>query len=98
MISKDIQTKEVISYSELAQKVFLSIEEVEIYTGLSKSYLYKLTSQKKIPHSKPHGKVIFFERLRLDEWLRRNQVEPIDIGLTEQKASEYLRSNPKGIR
>jgi len=91
------QPQEKTSYSELTQKVFLSLEEVAIYTGLSKSYLYKLTSQEKIPHSKPHGKVIFFERIRLDEWLRSNRVEPIDVRLTEQKATEYLNNNPNGI-
>ncbi|RAV28897.1 helix-turn-helix transcriptional regulator [Sinomicrobium soli] len=53
-------------------KRVLTFDEACDYTGISKSYLYKLTSENRIPFSKPNGKVIFFEREKLENWLLRN--------------------------
>lgn len=39
------------------------------YLGYSKSYLYKLTSKKIIPHHKPTGKIILFLKSELDHWI-----------------------------
>jgi excisionase family DNA binding protein len=44
-------------------KTVLNFDEAALLTGLSKSYLYKLTSSGMIPHYKPLGKHIFFNRL-----------------------------------
>jgi len=57
----------------VSNKKVLTFEEVCDYTGISRSYLYKLTSQKIIPFSKPNGKVIFFNKEKLDSWLLQNQ-------------------------
>lgn len=57
-----------------AQKEVLTLEEVAQYTGLKKSYLYKLTADKAIPHYKPSGKTCFFKRTELEEWLTSNPV------------------------
>ncbi len=57
-----------------AQKEVLTLEEVAQYTGLKKSYLYKLTASKAIPHYKPNGKNCFFKRTELEEWLTTNPV------------------------
>jgi excisionase family DNA binding protein len=51
------------------QKTVLSFSETAEYTGLSKSYLYKLTSAGIIPHYKPTGKMLYFKKLEIDEWL-----------------------------
>ncbi|MAU26583.1 MAG: transcriptional regulator [Muricauda sp.] len=56
----------------LGSKQVLTLEEACDYTGISRSYLYKLTSAGIIPHSKPNGKMIFFDINRLNEWLLRN--------------------------
>ena len=56
----------------IANKKVLNIDEVCTYTGLSKNYLYKLTSLNRIPHSKPSGKSLYFDKDRIDEWLLRN--------------------------
>ena len=37
-------------------KKMLTVDDVSSYTGISKSYLYKLTSSQSIPHYKPTGK------------------------------------------
>lgn len=57
-----------------AQKEVLTLKEVAQYTGLKKSYLYKLTASKAIPHYKPNGKNCFFKRTELEEWLTTNPV------------------------
>lgn len=56
----------------LGSKKVLTLEEACDYTGISKSYLYKLTSTGRIPHSKPNGKLIFFDIDRLNKWLLQN--------------------------
>ena len=61
-------------YSMLGAKNVLSFDDVALLTGLSKSYLYKLTSSGKIPHYKPSGKMIYFDRKELENWMRQNRV------------------------
>ena len=51
------------------------IEAIESCLGLSESYLYKLTSSKRIPHYKPNGKLVYFNRRELCEWAMKNQVQ-----------------------
>jgi len=53
-------------------KTVLSLDEASEYTGISRSYLYKLTARGDIPFSKPRGKMIYFSREKLDEWLLSN--------------------------
>lgn len=55
-----------------ANKEVLTLEEACEYTGISRGYMYKLTCAEKIPHSKPGGKMIYFERSKLNAWLLRN--------------------------
>ena len=55
------------------QKEVLTFNEACDYTGISRRYLYKLTSSGKIPHSKPNGKMLFFEKRKLVEWLLQNK-------------------------
>lgn len=71
----------------LATKKVLSFEEAAQFTGLSKSYLYKLTSQQRIPHYKPSGKLIYFERNELERWLMQNRVSTTDE--IESKVQSY---------
>lgn len=55
-------------------KEVLTSDETARYMGVSKSYLYKLTMRKQIPHYKPMGKMCYFDRLELQEWLKSNRV------------------------
>ena len=43
-----------------AQKAVLTFDQACDYTGISRSYMYKLTARGEIPFSKPKGKLIFF--------------------------------------
>ncbi len=56
-------------------KETLTIHEASVYLGVSESYIYKLTSSKQIPHYKPNGKLIYFNRKELNKWVMRNQVQ-----------------------
>jgi len=60
----------------IGKKEVLTFDETCDYTGISRSYLYKLTASGKIPHSKPNGKMLFFEKKKLVEWLLQNNREP----------------------
>lgn len=81
---------------ELEQMLFLtknvlSFDEASKFLNLSKSYLYKLTSGNLIPHYKPQGKMLFFERADLEAWLRQNPIKTqAQIG---QEAQKYILSN-----
>ena len=56
----------------MVNKEVLTLEEACQYTGISRNYMYKLTSMNKIPYSKPRGKSIYFERMKLNAWLLGN--------------------------
>ncbi len=62
----------------LASKEVLTFEEAATFTGLSRSYLYKLTSTKQVPHYKPSGKVVYFNRAELEAWLQSRRVDTAD--------------------
>jgi excisionase family DNA binding protein len=74
----------------LTQKTVLNFDEAASYIGLSKSYLYKLTSGAKICHYKPQGKHIYFNRVELDQWLQRNPVTPVNGADIEEQADTYI--------
>ncbi|WP_166967276.1 helix-turn-helix domain-containing protein [Yeosuana marina] len=57
----------------IGSKEVLTFDEASDYTGISRSYLYKLTASGKIPHSKPNGKMLFFEKKKLVDWLLQNK-------------------------
>lgn len=70
----DLITANIIS----TQKAVLTTDEAAKYLGVSKSYLYKLTMARKIPHSKPLGKMCYFDRLELEAWLMSNRQATAD--------------------
>ena len=57
----------------LTQKNVLNFSEVELYTNLSKSYLYELTSSGGIPCYKPNGKQLYFKKQEIEDWLLSNR-------------------------
>ena len=62
----------------ITQKRVLTTDETARFLGMSKSSLYKLTMAREIPFSKPHGKVAYFNREELENWLMRNRVATAD--------------------
>lgn len=70
------------------QKSVLTFDEGCEFTGLSKTYMYKLTHRNKIPFFKPHGKNIYFSREELETWLMRNPTKSTQQ--KEQEAIDYV--------
>lgn len=71
-------------------KEILNVEELADYTGFKKSYIYKLVHSNSIAFSKPNGKVLFFERKKIDEWLLKNNTKSsYEI---EEEALRYVSS------
>jgi excisionase family DNA binding protein len=75
------------------QKEILDLKEACLYTGFSTSCMYKMTSQHRIPFSRPGGKRIFFRRTDLDQWmLSERQSSNNEI---ERQADNYIINNLK---
>jgi excisionase family DNA binding protein len=70
-----------------ANKRILNADEAAAYIGVSKSYLYKMTSGGVLIFSKPNGKKIYFDRLELEKFLLRNPSKAVDQ--LESEASTY---------
>ena len=73
----------------------LNVDEAAKYLSVTKSHIYKQTSQNEIPHYK-RGKKIYFKRSELYEWLTNNRIttkEEID-----RMATEYILPNPSKRR
>lgn len=75
------------------EKIFFNIPEAAVFTTLPESSLYKLTSQKKIPHTKI-GKRVVFHRDDLIRWMKEQQV--ISKRTIDQNAAlaAYLTNKP----
>ena len=68
-------------------KTILNVEELAEYTGFKKSYIYKLVHSNSLPFSKPNGKVLFFDKQKIDEWLLQNASKSINE--LQQEALEF---------
>ncbi len=82
---------ERIEKGVMLQKNVLTFAEAVMFTGLAKSYLYKLTASGKIPYYKPSGKLIYFDRSELERWMLRNPIKTADE--IEQQAVNYCHAN-----
>ena len=83
-----------VKMAGLATKEVLTFEEAAMFIGFSKSYLYKLTCKKQIPHYKPAGKMCYFNRLELEAWLQQNRVSTTEE--IEGKAQAYCMDKKRG--
>ena len=57
---------------------YLSLEDAAKYLCMSKSTLYKHTSEGEISFYKPNGKLILFSKNDLDNWINKNKVASND--------------------
>ena len=78
-IQERLETVEnTVKMAGLVKKEVLTFDEAATFTGMSKSYLYKQTAQKNVPHYKPAGKLVYFNRAELESWLLQNRVSTTD--------------------
>ena len=79
-----METKKVLTFNETAN-----------YMGISKSCLYKMTMNRTIPHYKPNGKMIYFEREEVEAYLLSVRIKPqteIETG-----ASKYVLTSKNKV-
>lgn len=82
----------LLNEQTLLKKQVLNFNEAADYIDVSRSNLYKMTSDGKVPFYKPNGKKLYFNRLELDKWLLRNKQESEQE--LDELADEYI--NKKG--
>ena len=82
---------EIKTLTLLASKNVLTINDVSLLTGVSRSTIYKMTSKKLLPHYKPNSKLLFFNRKEIEEWAQQNRV--MSQQEAEQKALAYSVAN-----
>lgn len=80
----------------LEQKEVLTLNEVSQFTGLSKSHIYRLCSTGGIPFYKPFGKVNYFDRLEIIDWLKQNRIATTKE--LETKASTFVTLKNGGTK
>lgn len=93
ILEKLAQLEGKIEEQNLLQKEVLTFNDVCKYLDISSSHLYKLTSQKQIPHFCPQGKKLYFNRIEIDQWLMRNRQETTED--IETAAANYLIKNKR---
>lgn len=84
----------ILVYNLLAAKNVLTLDDVSLLTGLSKSWLYKATCSHEIPFYKPNGKMLYFDRKEIEDWMRQGRVKT--NAELEQEAANYVLSKGKG--
>ena len=92
------QLQELKQLAVLGAKTALTMNDVCLLTGLSKSHLYKLVWSKRIPYYKSEGgKMTYFKKQEIENWLLAYRV-PTEAE-QEQKAIAYcVTSNKKGAK
>ena len=78
---------QILTYSLLAAKNVLTLEDVALLTGLSKSHLYRLTCTHQIPYYK-RAKMLYFDKTEIENWMKQNRVATVDE--INQDAINYL--------
>lgn len=85
------ELEEIKRLSFLAAKKVLTVGDVCILTGLTKSYIYKLTSARGIPFYKPNDKTIYFKREDVEAWMLRGRVKSNEE-INHETATHILNS------
>jgi excisionase family DNA binding protein len=93
ILEKLDRLEQKLGEQNLLMKEVLNFNDACNYLDISASHLYKLTSQKSIPHFCPQGKKLYFNRTELDEWLQRNRQTSTDE--IETMAANYLLTHKR---
>ena len=77
-----------------AAKEILNLEEAATFLGIAKSTLYKMTHLNQLPYFKPSGKLIFFEKKKLIEWVRGAKSMSVEE-IKEEAAAKIMEMNER---
>lgn len=59
---------------EPAPREYLTVDEAAEFLGAAKSYIYRLTHEKRIPYAKPSGGRVLIKRQDLLTWIASSRV------------------------
>ena len=76
-------------------KEVLSVEEAARFMNIARSSLYKMTSDRSIPFYRPNGKMIYFEKADILEWIRKNRVMPVMYDEDKEQKTESRSGQQK---
>jgi len=88
------ELQELKNLAVLGAKQALTMNDVSVLTGLSKSHLYKLVMRKQIPHYKSGGKLTYFDKDEVTKWLLKHRVKTSEE--LETEAATYCVTGKKG--
>jgi excisionase family DNA binding protein len=89
------ELQELKQLTLLGVKKALSMSDCALLTGLSKSHIYKLVMNKKIPYWKSSGgKLTFFDKQEIESWLLQHRVKTADE--IETEAANYVVLGKRG--
>ena len=88
--------KELMKLVSLGTKTAITMTETARLMGVSKSHLYRLVCQKKIPNYKAagNGKITYFNKDEVTKWLLHHRVKTSSE--IESKAATYCVTGKKG--
>ena len=92
-VFKELQ--ELKNLAVLGSKQALTMNDVSVLTGLSKSHLYKLVMRKQIPHYKSGGKLTYFDKEEVTKWLLKHKVKTVEE-LDAEAATYCVTGKMKG--
>lgn len=76
-------------------KKIMTVDDLVLYTSMSKSHIYKLCSKMEIPHYKKGKRLLYFEKTQIDNWLLSNPVPVYDHLL--EKALVTIKRPPRKL-
>lgn len=97
-----VKTKPSVSRHTAPEGVALglmTLEQVASELGLSKAYLYSLTSKRIIPHYKPRGGRVFFDASEVREWVLTGRIKTTaELEVQAEAHGKALEENRRARR
>lgn len=75
------------------EKQILSFKEALLFMDVSKSFLYKLTSQGSITFFKPNNGKLYFRKVDLENWMLQNEQK--SLASVREEYEEKIFKNGK---
>jgi len=89
------ELSEIKKLTLLGAKQTLTMSDCALLTGLSKSTLYKMVGEKKIPHYKSQGgKLLYFSKSEVEAWQLHHKVKTHSE--IESEATTYVVTGKRG--
>ncbi|ENI8049709.1 helix-turn-helix domain-containing protein [Vibrio cholerae] len=79
-----------------SDKEYLTVNEAAAYVGAKRSYIYRLTHEKRVSFTKPGGNRVLIKRSDLQAWLEKNRVKSQDE--LHQDVANYIACSPRSRR